>query len=322
VPFPIVGTSAIFEGGLYTAAWILWCVAFSFADRRGQLQPRTALRNRQTHGPSLIRPLARAFTRFHSCRIIGSAFWVLGAFLYLLWALGHAAAVTISNVRPGAAKWVVIGAVAQFIGFILVFIGACVFSGGDLDTVSAGAILFMIGFSLYTLHVLIMLGVAWTNATLAAIFTDPRQRNYAWVHKTSHVPLLIQSLFYLIGSITLVVRDPQGLWLGGGILFIVASVYGFWGWLGQMRAGYTFYAPTLMYMTPAYMGQGFMPGAATGAAVGGATGMAAAKGMGGGAATGAGTGAATGAATSAAMPPKSGSTGPSAMEPRGVDVVV
>lgn len=210
-------------------------------------------------------------------RIIGSIFWLIGSFIHLFASLGQALAVAVNGVRPSPAKWLIFGAVMQLIGTLLILIGSCVVGGSTLSSVSAGAILMFIGFSMWALNVLIALGVNWTVASMAAAFPLPRQRQYAWSAFTSTMFLLVQTLLYVVGSVALIVRDPAGLWLAAGLYFLVGSIYGTWGWMGQMRGGFGYYTPVMGLMnaglvgTGAGVGAGVATGAATGAVAGAGT---------------------------------------------------
>lgn len=73
-------------------------------------------------------------------RIIASCFWILAALGHLLHAFGTAAAVTVAGKRPGIAAWTLVAAWMQLIATVIVLIGACIFAGGTLGAVSAGAV--------------------------------------------------------------------------------------------------------------------------------------------------------------------------------------
>lgn len=150
---------------------------------------------------------------------------------------------------PGLAKWYIFASLLLLTGYISVFIGSCIFSGGSLSATGAGAILILIGFVLVTLAILILFAIAYIVSTVVTWMASYRERLYTWHNATSLLPLVVQYLLFNVASVALVVRDPPGIWLVAGLLFLVGSVYGIFGWLLNMIGSRHYFAPVLGYAT-------------------------------------------------------------------------
>jgi hypothetical protein len=199
-------------------------------------------------------------------RIIASIFFVLGAFVHLLVAHAQAALVTITGqARPGLAMWTIFSAWTQLFGTILVLIGSIVFSGGSLGAVGAGAVLHLIGFTMWGIAILIAFGIAFVVSTTVAIMPAYGERIYAWSNIVALVFLLLNVILLNLGAVLLTVRDPPGIWLTAGLLYLIAAVYGTIGWFTATRGSYGYFTPILGYATAAAMTSGALGAGALGA---------------------------------------------------------
>lgn len=202
--------------------------------------------------------------------IIAAIFWVLGAMLHMITAFGQAALVTVQGKRPGVAFWTIVGAALQLVGTIFVLIGACVLAGSTAGTVSAGAILLLIGFTLWAHGIIAAFGVAFVVASMAPVMNDFRQRQYSWNGLVSILLILVQFILISLGCVLLIVRDPPGIWMTCALLWTVACVYGLFGWLLNIRGTWGFFTPILGFGTAAYATSGTLAGAGMGAGAGAA----------------------------------------------------
>lgn len=275
------------------------------------------------------------FTAAWALWITASCFWIVGALLSLLTAYVQAAVVTVAGVpRPRLASWLLISAWLQLIAVVLVLVGSAIFGGGSLDDASAGAIVMLLGFTMWGHAVLISYGVSYVVSTTVAFMTSPLERSYAWTSIASLIFVLVQLVLLNLATVLLVVRDPPGMWLTAGLLHLVASVYGLAGWATAIRSSTAFFAPVVLGFATSTallapvggVGAGAALGttAAGGAVMGGAGpkgGAMAPAGLGGGGAGWRGSAAApaTAVAATAADPGGTvGSTGGAMMEPQPV----
>jgi hypothetical protein len=237
-------------------------------------------------------------------RVIAACFWVVGALVYLLSSYAHAAAVMIEGRRPGLALVAIGAAWLQLVATVILLIGAAVLVGGGLNNVGAGAVLFLIGFTLWTIALLSFFTVAFVISTVAPLMPLPLMRQFAWGSATSTLVLVTGMILYNVASISLVARDPPGLMLVAAIIYVIGSVYLLFGALLSMRDNATMYTPfwNAARLYPgvgagaAALATGAALGAGAGAGMGAGMGAATAKGMG----PGVGTGGVVGPGTTAA----------------------
>jgi hypothetical protein len=224
--------------------------------------------------------------------IIAACFWIFGALTHLLVTMGQVALVKIAGTTPGIGRWALGAAWLQLLAAVTVLIGSAVFSGGSLSAASAGAILLLIGFTIWGHAILISFGISYIAATVVTLMPDVAHRRYAWSGITATLFLLVEVILLNLASILLVVRDPPGIWLTAGLLYLVAALYGLVGWSVSSRGSYGYFSPILGFTTAAYMTTGALGG--TGLLAGAAGGALAAKAVGGGPGVGASSGAAPG----------------------------
>ena len=191
----------------------------------------------------------------------------------------------------------VLSAWLQFIATILVLIGSAIFSSGTLNGVSAGAIVLLTGFTMWGHAILIAFGISYIVSTVVVLMPDVLQRQYAWSGIVATLFLLVQFILLNLGSVLLVVRDPPGVWLTAGLLYLIGSIYGLVGWAISHHGAYGYFTPILGFVTGALATSTALAGLGVGAGLGAATGA----GLGAGA-TMAGKGVPGGYGTTGAVP--------------------
>jgi hypothetical protein len=135
--------------------------------------------------------------------------WVIASLLHLLGAFVETAALAVTP-RPAVARWLISSAFLQLVGTILVLVGSAVFTGDNLSDAGAGAIIWLIGFTLWMFASLMEFGVALMVATAVVLMPTMLHRNRAWHGLLSSLLLLISLIFFALGSILFIARDPPG----------------------------------------------------------------------------------------------------------------
>lgn len=136
--------------------------------------------------------------------IIASIFFVLGSLVHLANAFAQAAIVTLNNKRPGIAKWAIVAAIVQLIATTIILIGSCVWSGSSLNSWSAGAMLLLIGYTLWGHALVAAFSIAYVVSTVVPMMPDYKQRRYAWASVTSTLVLVVSMILMNIACILLV----------------------------------------------------------------------------------------------------------------------
>ncbi len=121
--------------------------------------------------------------------------------------------------------------------------------------------------------------MAYMVSTVVAVMPDYRQRQHAWSGTTSLVFLLVSFLLFNLATVLLVVRDPPGIWLTAGLLYLIASIYGLVGWAIAIHGVLGFFTPLWGFVSTAAMTSGALAGVGLGAAAGVPAGAALGAGM-------------------------------------------
>jgi hypothetical protein len=102
---------------------------------------------------------------------------------------------------PLLGSYLILSAWLQFIGTALVLIGSAIFFGNNLDTTSAGAILWFIGFGIWALASFIIYSVNQMVNGMTVIMPSMSQRYMSWHASMSTLAVTIALIFFVLGSV-------------------------------------------------------------------------------------------------------------------------
>jgi hypothetical protein len=185
------------------------------------------------------------------CFIIGSAIWVGAGFLHVIAAMAEVSALRVAmgkNNMPllnGVPRYIHSWAWLTLLGSLLLLIGSCIFIGKSFDDVSAGSIIWMIGFTLWFIGISYELSLALMAQSMAPMMWDMRQRYRAWRGARGALVLLVATIFFMLGSLLYIVIRPPGSWLLGGLLWLVASSFFFLGQCSLAFMRWQYHVPIL-----------------------------------------------------------------------------
>lgn len=133
------------------------------------------------------------FQAFCVLMIIASALWVIAGILHIIAAFAEIRALRAAvgnnmGLISFVPRYILFWAVFTFLGSLLILIGSCIWIGKSFDDLSAGSILWLIGFFLWAMGVAYELSLAMAASSMAPLMADMRQRRRAWKVSRRRLP--------------------------------------------------------------------------------------------------------------------------------------
>lgn len=188
--------------------------------------------------------------------IIGSALWVIAAFIHLIGSYAELRTLRQmlgGNVKavPQPAYYLVRSAWLQFIATIGILVGSAIFIGTGFSDVSTGAILWLIFFGVWAVSAFITTGVALMVLSVTPFMPDMMQRYRSWHGLLNALGLLISMIFFCLGAILWITIRPPGAWLIASLLYLTGSVFLTLTFANHLLTTYAYYVPVSGFLTAA-----------------------------------------------------------------------
>lgn len=111
----------------------------------------------------------------------------------------------------------------MLLGSCLLLIGSAIFLGEGFNDLSAGSILWLIGFFLWGVGSFYALALALMALSVTPMMWDMRQRYRAWKGAHGALVLLVSTIFLQLGALLWIIIRPPGSWLLAALLYLLGS---------------------------------------------------------------------------------------------------